>query len=244
MEWLKSIVGFFNKSAAAPPSEKKLERFCKDIRDNKIKKVSAFIKKYPAYTDNICDRYGRTPLSLAAEHSSVELARFFIDRGADMMQTGYKGETLLHVSAAWGNSEMTTFFLEQGLDVMAVTIDKETPLHCAGVNLNAKTAKILLDHGADPDAKNIKGQTVEDFVLARRRRITPANQCGSTYEAMEALMDLECVRSVQAVIKEHRATCEEKKKQEETTRLKTEDVLTNGVVPDASLRIKIKLKKG
>lgn len=95
--------------------------------------------------------------ALAFHDCPDELARWLVERGADLSAGDSYGDTPLHARAGhWkGRIEL---LIELGADVNHDAGGRGVPLHRAAITGNLRTAQILLDHGARADAVNRDGQ--------------------------------------------------------------------------------------
>jgi ankyrin repeat protein len=116
---------------------------------------------------NATDGQGRTPLIVACEleyddDESVEKARLFIERGADVKKKNELGDTALHSACSWGRPELVAILLEAGCDVNALGDDNRTPLMyaCGNEMFGEEIIPILIEAGADVSLKNGWGQSV------------------------------------------------------------------------------------
>ncbi|KAI1437798.1 hypothetical protein GGR50DRAFT_605239 [Xylaria sp. CBS 124048] len=107
------------------------------------------------------DQIGRTPLLWAATNSNIALARFLLERGADVTATNNRRRTALHLSAESNDDEhrddMIRLLLSRGADPGATSDGGWTPLHNAAQKGYLSVAKLLLDAGADVNAELSNG---------------------------------------------------------------------------------------
>jgi ankyrin repeat protein len=82
------------------------------------------------------------------------MARFLLDRGADVNAPGTDETTPLHCAAGSGQTSMVEFLLSRGANVNAKAAYDLTPLHSAAYGGHTLAAKVLLNHGADISAKS------------------------------------------------------------------------------------------
>jgi len=104
--------------------------------------------------------------ALAFNECPDELARWLVERGADMSAGDAYGETPLHARARHWQGRID-ILLELGADVHHGENQRGTPLHMAAGSYNASTARILIDHGANADALNADRQTPLAYALQR-----------------------------------------------------------------------------
>ncbi|CAI7581673.1 unnamed protein product [Penicillium glandicola] len=99
-----------------------------------------------------------TPLQVACQYGSVEVARCLIESGADLHTQDRGGRSLLHLASS-NEVNITKLLVEKGLDVNAKDETGETPLHMACWKGRVDTAAFLLDQGADIEARSLGGHT-------------------------------------------------------------------------------------
>ncbi|XP_070697055.1 transient receptor potential channel pyrexia isoform X2 [Pempheris klunzingeri] len=91
---------------------------------------------------------------------SVDVMRFFLDCGADLLQPDHFGVTALHVASALDYQDMVQFLLERKADLEARTLlDQQTPLHYAAKNDAVQSIKLLLQAGASISCPDYKLRT-------------------------------------------------------------------------------------
>ena len=134
------------------PSKSLVEDLLADDND-KIKLVSALI--------NQTNNDGNTPLHLAAQYNSQEVAQFLIQNKAYIDSQNTKGNTPLHLAAQYNSQEVAQILIDHDASVDMVNKDRFkqgilstplfTPLHVAVMNNSLDVAQILIDGGADID---------------------------------------------------------------------------------------------
>ncbi|KAL9097279.1 MAG: hypothetical protein Q9165_000706, partial [Trypethelium subeluteriae] len=101
---------------------------------------------------------GNTPLFMATQQSTPDIALLLIERGANVEVINYKGHTALHFALskphAW-NLACVKALIRAGADADAIQADGSdyglrTPLGCA-VRISSVEAVALLLQGANPD---------------------------------------------------------------------------------------------
>ncbi|XP_017289949.1 transient receptor potential cation channel subfamily A member 1 isoform X2 [Kryptolebias marmoratus] len=91
---------------------------------------------------------------------SVDVMKFFLDRGSDHLCSDQFGVTPLHVAAALDYEDMVQFLLDQNADPGAHTfLDRQTPLHYAAKNDAVGSIKLLLQAGAAISCTDYKNRT-------------------------------------------------------------------------------------
>jgi ankyrin repeat protein len=93
------------------------------------------------------------------DNPSLHILKVFIDKGADIHNTGDKDMTPLHIAVFYNpNPEIYQWLALRGADLNAPDCDGDTPLHLA-VKAKAKDRiQWLLQHGADPGSMNKVGK--------------------------------------------------------------------------------------
>jgi ankyrin repeat protein len=97
------------------------------------------------------NRYGVTPLSLAAENASAAIIQALLQAGAH--PTG----AILMTAARTGNAEAVRMLLARGADANARDSSLgETALMWAAAENHPEAVRALIEHGADPNARSDK----------------------------------------------------------------------------------------
>jgi ankyrin len=109
---------------------------------------------------NAGNRYGQTPLHLAAKQGNSELIRLLLEQGAvvDAAENA-AGYTPLHTAAAQGHADLCELLIRYGADPDAVTGDLDSPLHLAIAKGQTGVVRVLLKYRARLDARNKNGLT-------------------------------------------------------------------------------------
>lgn len=130
----------------------------------KVKTVVALLQAHPELVSSL-DKFGKTPLHLAALNNQLEVARLLIANGADVnalsnKSVGNVGMTPLHEALlSFHHKEMVELLISRGADVNAGDTMKQTPLHYA-VRADLKPdAELLLANGAEVNARDIHSAT-------------------------------------------------------------------------------------
>lgn len=110
------------------------------------------------------DADGQTPLVNAIGGRNVPVARFLIERGADVNSRSPKdGGTPLLATVCWDYGEMTAFreeLLASGADPNARTSDGTPVIMRAIWHTPTTPLKQLIDHGADLNARDAEGRSL------------------------------------------------------------------------------------
>ena len=104
---------------------------------------------------NAANRYGITPLSLAATNGNAVIARGLLKAGANASAVALDGETVLMTAARAGNADVVTALLEKGANVNAAERwQEQTALMWAASENHAGAVKALAARGADLNARS------------------------------------------------------------------------------------------
>jgi ankyrin repeat protein len=138
------------------------------------------------------NRYGITPLSLAAENGNAELMAALLKAGADTKATLPGGQTLLMTASRSGNPEVVKLLLDRGADPNArETANGETALMWAAAQNHPDTVRVLVSHGAELNARSLPLQYKTDrFGLEGVVTILPrGNMTPLMYAARQGSLD-------------------------------------------------------
>ena len=101
------------------------------------------------------NRYGVTPIALAAVNGNAAMIDALLKAGADPNTSLPEGETVLMRAAHTGNPEAVTVLLAHGADANHKERSLgETALMWAAAENNAAAVRLLLAHGADANARS------------------------------------------------------------------------------------------
>jgi len=97
------------------------------------------------------NRYGVTPLSLAAENASAPMTQALLKAGA------HPTDAILMTAARTGNAEIVTMLLARGANANARESSLgETALMWAAAENHPEAVRALIEHGSDPNARSEK----------------------------------------------------------------------------------------
>lgn len=100
--------------------------------------------------------------------------RFLLDKGVNIDQRNYLGETPIYLAAAADNLNLTRFLAEQGADLEISDRQGFKPLCIAAINGYRDILMTLLDHGATPKiqwgAAKTATQSMLDIINSYRER--------------------------------------------------------------------------
>lgn len=109
---------------------------------------------------NEYSRDGYTPLQLACFFGQEEIARYLVEKGANVNAVSRNAMAVqpLHSAVAGGHTAIVARLLAAGADPNAAQQDGFRPLHAAAQNGNAEIVDLLLAHGADPALTDEEGR--------------------------------------------------------------------------------------
>jgi hypothetical protein len=107
----------------------------------------------------VADKYGCTPLHLAAINGRTEMTEFLIAHGADVNARMITQETPLHGAAQKSQIATALLLLDKGADINATDANGQTALHVACFEGHLEMAELLIDRGADVNAAGDDGIT-------------------------------------------------------------------------------------
>ena len=112
-----------------------LQAFCGPIheaaRAGDVKTVEALLKAHPDLVSSKEEKYGQTPLHIAAFNDRIDVAKLLIADKADVNAQANNGATPLHLAAAKGNKDIVELLLASKANINAVDHDGWSPLHSA-----------------------------------------------------------------------------------------------------------------
>lgn len=109
---------------------------------------------------NFQDSEGFTSLHFAASKECFDLAKSFIDNGADVTKrTKERGSLPLHLAAVKGNIELVKLFLQNGNNINDQDKEGWTSLHIASEENKQKMVEFLVEKGGDVDRAGNKGKS-------------------------------------------------------------------------------------
>jgi hypothetical protein len=116
-------------------------------RNGDVKKVELLLKEQPNLISSKEDKYGQTPLVIAAFNNRLDVAKLLLTKGADVQIQTNNGSTALHLAAAKGNLEMVKLLLEHKALINALDRDGWSPMHSALTYGHQDVADFLSEKG-------------------------------------------------------------------------------------------------
>ena len=102
----------------------------------------------------VANRFGATPLSLAATNGNGGIVEKLLAGGDDPNAVvSVTGDTAFMIAARTGKTDAIESFLKHGADVNKTNSDGQTALMWAASAKNAAAVQLLIDHQADVNAK-------------------------------------------------------------------------------------------
>jgi len=95
----------------------------------------------------------RTPLMLSISKRQHNLAKFLIEKGADINAKDSSGQTALFYAINAGDARMAKLLIERGSEINVSDANGRTPLLLAILKNRPGIAKLLIEKGADVNAR-------------------------------------------------------------------------------------------
>lgn len=125
----------------------------KALRASDFAKLERLIDKYGVNFTLDTPEMTETPVLMVALDHSAALARWLIERGADVTRPGGDLSLPLNFAASYAPLyDLIDLLLEKGAALEGRSGDGYTPLHEAIISGNPRTVALLLARGADPKA--------------------------------------------------------------------------------------------
>lgn len=131
------------------------------------KEFTGFLFRY--VNTNGKDKYGRTPIHIAALNGNFDLFNFLLYNAPnlDPFATDKEGENLLHYAAVGGNKNiMETLININIIDPNKADLEGRTPLYVAVLADNEEMTDFLINQPRMLDMlQDINGNTIYDFII-------------------------------------------------------------------------------
>lgn len=121
------------------------------VERGELAKVREFVRKNPKCVNEVSKELTIQPLHVAAWQNRIKIAKFLIEKGANVNARGDGGRTPLHYAAYHGNARCVTLLISNKADVDAKRDDNFTPAFVAVRNGHPRIAKCLIESGAEYD---------------------------------------------------------------------------------------------
>ena len=110
------------------------------------------------------DESSATPLIIAVMHNHVEVAKYLLQKGADIsLTTESNKRKALHIASQYGSVEAIEMLLSYDSRPDLRDGEGNTPLACAAACGQIEAVNCLLKHGADPSLKGENGWSILHF---------------------------------------------------------------------------------
>ncbi|MEG5038185.1 MULTISPECIES: ankyrin repeat domain-containing protein [unclassified Microcoleus] len=123
---------------------------------------------------NAMDEYGNTPLHLAVDRGSQDIAELLIANGARVNARNENGQTPLYRAIAIGHNEIAALLINNGTDVNNIDGSGTTPLHKAAHYGTVKILKLLIAKGAEINIQDNQRKTPLDIAVDLKLQDTVA----------------------------------------------------------------------
>ncbi|HEY9301636.1 MAG TPA: ankyrin repeat domain-containing protein [Phormidium sp.] len=123
---------------------------------------------------NAIDQSGNTPLHLAVDRGSQDIAELLIANGARVNARNANGQTPLYRAIAIGHNEIAALLINNGTDVNNIDGSGTTPLHKAAHYGTVKILKLLIAKGAEINIQDNQRKTPLDIAVDLKLQDTVA----------------------------------------------------------------------
>lgn len=142
------------------------------VKHNDMQSVQSLLKN--GVDINVLDEAGQSPLMWATERKNVEMAKFLINKGANVNAVGLRvasGLTALSLAAVNGAAPLARLLIERGADIHTAPGGLPLLNLAAGAG-HEEVVKLLLGAGANPKTKDANGmESLTDAVLSGNPRV-------------------------------------------------------------------------
>lgn len=138
------------------------------VSDNNIERVKISLEADPSLLNSLDDN-NMTPLNTAALNGKSEIAKFLLEKGADISIGDIDNSQPIHCAAISGDIQVAELLLAHGADVNEKDNNGATPLTFATGRGHLEMIGYLVEHGADVNAQNHEGLTFLHIAVWRGR---------------------------------------------------------------------------
>ncbi|HEY0426782.1 MAG TPA: ankyrin repeat domain-containing protein [Pyrinomonadaceae bacterium] len=185
------------------------------VSDNDLEEVRNLIARGENVNGKDEDYNNITPLFLAVENGSAEIAATLLNFGAKInARDGNKQTPLMRLDED-ATPELVRLLINHGAKINLIDANGDTALILAANSVKAEVLQILLDHGAGVNAQNKSGQTAlmnaadaDSFESVRALILAGANVNLKNKEG-ETAWDLTANSSIEDLLESHGAVIEE-----------------------------------
>lgn len=122
---------------------------------NQKEEIALWLVAQPQCDITACNRHCRTPLFCAANCGNVALVEILLQKGANVDEEDFYGDTPLAASAWHDHANVAEMLISAGADINKRNKKGETPLLKACSDTSVNVANLLLQHGADVNIPSV-----------------------------------------------------------------------------------------
>jgi len=119
-----------------------------------LEKVASVMKDL-----EIRNKYGNTPLIIAAERGNVRAVRIFLSLGADVNAVNKTGDSALSYACLRGHADIAKMLIKHGADINNRNRYDDSPMVLAALSGNTVIIRNLYEAGADINCRGFWGKT-------------------------------------------------------------------------------------
>ena len=134
-------------------------------RSGSVAEVEQFLKKEPDAINKLSDR-GVTPFILACYRGNNEVAKYLMNKGADVNVCTSEGSAIYGIIFK-NNTEMLSYILDNGISPNDTCQFQQfgTPLHMAMSLKRYESVELLLKYGANTSIPNQEGSSIGELLI-------------------------------------------------------------------------------
>lgn len=129
---------------------------------------------------NQANRFGLSPMMLAAAKESLPILRFLCESGQSIQGVDEQGRNALHYAAIKGKVKSIQYLVKQGFNLdqpespekpnkLARSL-RRTPLHLAALHAQEEAVLLLLQLNADPKLEDKRGFSLSEYAVCSKNR--------------------------------------------------------------------------